>query len=262
MILDQIVEKRCEQLTREIKAISRSEIIQAALSMNTKTKGFEHGLREPGKKPLAVIAEVKKASPSKGIIKHDFQPVEIAREYEKAGANAVSVLTEEHYFKGSSMFLKQIRKAVELPILRKDFIIDDYQLYEARMLGADAVLLIAAILPREKLMEFMLLAQALSLDCLVEVHDEKEVETALFCNAFIIGINNRNLQTFTVTLDTTKLLSALIPKGCVIVSESGIATNADMHMVQKCGVDAVLIGETLMKSSDIRKSMNALREGV
>ena len=282
MILDDIVVKRKEQLSREMKALSLKEIMsicetaveEATVEGDTtvgigrrfynaiNTKQTCETNQSSQTKRLAVISEVKKASPSKGIIKENFNPVEIAVAYEKAGADAVSVLTEEYYFKGCSQYLKQIRQAVNIPILRKDFIIDEYQIYEAKLIGADAILLIVAILNKETLTSFMVLASRLGLDCLVEVHDEKELEIAINCGADIIGINNRNLKTFEVSLETTKRLTTLISKECIIVSESGISTNNDMKELKACGANAVLVGETLIRSGNISKILNLLRCGV
>jgi len=211
---------------------------------------------------IAVIAEVKKASPSKGIIREAFVPVDIAAEYERAGVNAMSILTEEHFFMGSSEYLKEIRKIASIPILRKDFIFDEYQIYEAKAIGANAILLIIAILDKDVLSKFMLLAKGLGLDCLVEVHDEKELCIALGCDADIIGINNRNLKTFEVDIKTSGRLKGLIPEGCVVVSESGISSNDDIKVLSECGVNAVLVGENFMKSGDITAAIKALRYGV
>ena len=172
------------------------------------------------------------------------------------------MLTEEHYFQGTGDYLKEIRKAVGLPILRKDFVIDTYQIYEARVMGADAVLLIVSLLSEDQLKEFIQLAHFLSLSCLVEVHDEAEVKTALSCGARIIGINNRNLKTFDVSLETTKRLSLMIPQDRLIVSESGLTDNSDLRAARASGADAVLIGETLMRSADIAETLKSLRCGV
>ena len=199
---------------------------------------------------LSVISEVKKASPSKGLICPDFDPVKTACEYEKSGANAISCLTEEHYFQGSGEYLKAIRAAVKLPILRKDFIIDEYQIYEARAIGADAVLLISAILSEGQMKEYSDIAHELDLECLVEVHNEEEYKKTLGFKPDMLGINNRNLYTFDVG------------DHAVLVSESGIKTNADMKKVRSLGADAVLIGETLMRSGNIGTTLHELREGV
>lgn len=260
MILDEIIEKRKIQLAGEMEKISvdeQKELIKAA----PKARSFKNALKAKG---LSVIAEAKKASPSKGLIQPDFDPVKIAREYEKSGAAAISCLTEEHYFQGSSEYLREIRKNVNIPVLRKDFIFDSYQVYEARAIGADAVLLIAAALDDKKLEELFKLAKELGMDVLGEAHDEAEVMRLAAIGFDIIGVNNRNLKTFEVSLENTKRLSKLIPENAVFVCESGIKTNADMRFARDCGADAVLIGETLMRSGaeGIADCMAALREGV
>jgi indole-3-glycerol phosphate synthase len=259
MILDEIIIKRKEQLEREKAVISLCEMIELAKGSNYKPVDLKNAIKKDN---LSVIAEVKKASPSKGIISEQFNPVEIATEYQKSGANAVSCLTEEYYFKGSSNYLKEIRKHISIPILRKDFIIDEYQIYEARVIGADAILLIAAILDTETLIKFKGIADSLNLSCLFEVHNNEELESVKKVGAEIIGINNRNLKTFDVSLDTTKSLAELISKDCVIVSESGIKNNDDMKTVRSFGADAVLIGETFMRSESIEKTMAELRADI
>lgn len=259
MILDDIIEKRKIQLEREKSAVSFQEIKRQALDMKTPCRDFYNALKGNS---LSVIAEVKKASPSKSVIKEDFRPVETAKAYELAGANAISCLTEEHYFQGSSQYLRDIRKAVDIPILRKDFIFDEYQIYEARAIGADAVLLIAAVLDSDTMKHFKEIAEGLGMNCLFESHNEEELESVLKCSPKIVGINNRNLKTFEVSLENTAKLSSLIPENCVLVSESGIAGNSDMKTVRAAGADAVLIGETLMRSGNIKDTMNALRKDV
>lgn len=256
MILDDIVAKRKDQLEKEIKSVSREKIKELALSDSRTPLDFYHALNTTH---LAVIAEVKKASPSKSVIREDFNPLQIAAEYENAGADAISCLTEEFYFQGNSNFLSDIRKNVKIPILRKDFIFDEYQIFEAKVIGADAILLIVSILPEEKIIEFSQLASSLGLQCLTEVHSLDEMQTAVNTNAKIIGINNRNLKTFDVSLKTTAKLAHLVPENTLIVSESGIASNNDMKTVKSYGSNAVLIGETLMKSNNIADTMKMLR---
>lgn len=260
MILDKIVEKRKIQLEREKAAADFETVKKAAERLDRQCISFKNALAKPNR--LSVISEVKKASPSKGLIQPNFDPVKIAKEYETCGANAVSCLTEEHYFQGSSEYFKAIRQAIGLPMIRKDFIIDEYQIYEARLMGADAILLIAAVLDDEKLKRFGDTARSLGLDILAETHDESELERVLALDFDIIGINNRNLKTFEVTLETTAKLAGMIPEGKVIVSESGIKDNADMKTVRGYGADAVLIGETLMRSGNIGAMLTALRENV
>jgi indole-3-glycerol phosphate synthase len=259
MFLDDITEKRKEQLCREKSEISCDEIKAMALSRKKEGGRFYQAL---SKSRLSVIAEVKKASPSKGLIKADFNPVKIAKAYETEDVDAVSVLTEEFYFKGSSAYLSQIRENIKIPILRKDFILNEYQIYQTAAIGADAILLIVAILGAETLKAYQMLAQTLGLDCLVEVHDENELQIALDCGAEIIGINNRNLKTFEVDLNTTARLSKLIPRGHLIVSESGITANEDLRKLKANGVNAVLIGESLMRSDNLSETLGCLRSGV
>lgn len=259
MILDKIVAKRRLQLERETAALPLELVKAQALERTEPTRDFAAALRG---EYLSVIAEVKKASPSKGLICADFHPVEIAKTYEANGANALSVLTEEHYFQGSSDYLRAIRAEVTLPILRKDFIIAPYQIYEARAMGADAILLIAALLDTETLREFARVAHGLGLHCLTEVHNEEELSSALAAQSDIIGINNRNLKTFAVDLAVTQRLAQMVPEELTLVSESGIRNNDDMKAVRRHGTDAVLIGETLMRSGDIAASFTELRAGV
>lgn len=207
---------------------------------------------------VLLIAEVKKASPSRGIIREDFDPVKIAGVYEENLASAISVLTDKAFFQGDLEYLTLIREAVKIPLLRKDFIIDEFQIYEARAYGADALLLIAAILDRAQLAEYQHLASELGLDALIEIHTEKEIEKALDSDSKIIGINNRDLDTFNVDMNTTRRLVRLIPNGRIVVSESGISTRNDVLALKDLGVRAVLIGETLMKSDDIGKKIREL----
>lgn len=258
MILDDIIVKRKIQLEKEKAAVSPEKMKKNALEMMTPCRDFYAALK---KSSLSVISEVKKASPSKSVICEDFHPVETAAAYEKASADAISCLTEEFYFKGSSDYLKAIRKTVDIPILRKDFIFDEYQIYEARSIGADAVLLIAAVLDTETMNNFRELAESLGMNCLFEAHNEEELENILKCSPKIIGVNNRDLKTFEVSLENTKKLAAMIPDSCVKISESGIKDNADMKFVRECGADAVLIGETLMRSGNIGETLKTLRYG-
>ncbi|MDP6925450.1 MAG: indole-3-glycerol phosphate synthase TrpC [Candidatus Scalindua sp.] len=207
---------------------------------------------------IKFIAEVKKASPSAGIIREDFNYIDIAKEYEVGGASAISVLTDKEFFKGDLKYLSEIKETVGLPALRKDFIIDPYQIYEARAAGADLVLLIARILNKEEINAFLALSHELGMECLVEVHDNDELETVLETEAAIIGINNRNLDTFETSLETSLQLRHRIPEGKIIVSESGIKTREDVLVLEEAGVDAILIGETLMRSKDISKKIEEL----
>ena len=261
MILDEIAAKRKEQLEREKAAVSLDEMKKRAANAEFPVHSFKNAIAEEG---LSVIAEVKKASPSKGLIQPDFEPVKIAREYEKAGAKAISCLTEEHYFQGSSKYLADIRKNVNIPLLRKDFIFDEYQIYEAKAIGADAVLLIAALLSDEEFKPLYDLAHSLGLDVLCEAHDDEEVLRLVRMGCDIIGVNNRNLKTFEVDIENTKRLSRLIPENTLLVCESGIKNNEHMKSARSWGADGVLIGETLMRSglTGISECMKSLREGV
>ena len=207
---------------------------------------------------IKFIAEVKKASPSAGIIREDFNYVSIANEYEAGGASAISVLTDKEFFKGDLKYLSEIKETVSLPALRKDFIIDPYQIYEARAAGADLVLLIARILTKEQIEIFLSLSRELGMDCLVEVHENDELEKVLETEAAIIGINNRNLDTFETNLETTLKLCHRISEEKIVVSESGIKTRADVLILEEAGIDAILIGETLMRSKDISQKIKEL----
>ena len=260
MILDDIKAYREKQLEKEMSAVSFADMKKRAEKINSPCRGFGKALA--GKDRISVIAEVKKASPSKGLIQPDFDPPKIASEYEKAGAAAVSCLTEEHYFMGSSAYLSEVHQTVKLPVLRKDFIISSYQIYEAKVIGADAVLLIAAMLDNNILKEFYNIAESLDLDVLGEAHDERETYAVLEAGCRIAGINNRNLKTFEVSLENSEKLSKLIPDDRIFVSESGISTNDDMKYLRSLGADAVLIGETLMRSGNISESMKLLTAGV
>ena len=217
---------------------------------------FEKRLREPG---LSFICEVKRASPSKGLIAEDFPYTDIALDYESAGADAVSVLTEPEYFKGSDQILREIRDTVTLPLLRKDFTVDPFQIEQARALGADAVLLICAILTPRQLREYMAVADSFGLSCLVEAHDENELKTALDAGARMVGVNNRDLRTFEVDITTSVRLRGLAPKDVIFVAESGIKTPADVALLREHGVNAALVGETLMRAPDKKEALQSLR---
>lgn len=241
MILDTIVARKYEEMA-ELKGRGLP-VMDRPVPL---PRGFIRALVDaPG---VAVIAEAKKASPSKGVIQPDFDPVRIARNYQAGGAQCLSVLTDVDFFQGSLAYIPQVRGAVELPVLRKDFIIDPLQIDEAHAVGADAILLIVAILDREQLRDFRLQAESLGMDVLVEVHDERELEDALTAGSRLIGINNRNLNDFSVSLETTFRLLPKIPREIPVVSESGIATAADMQRLKVAGVKAALIGESLMRA--------------
>jgi len=217
---------------------------------------FEQSLCKPG---ISFICEIKKASPSKGIIAEDFPYLDIAEEYEQAGAAAISVLTEPQFFMGSDRYLSEIRGRVNVPLLRKDFIIDEFQIKQAVRLGADAILLICAVLTPAQLEEYIAIADQLGLSCLVEAHDEDELETALKVKARVIGVNNRNLKTFEVDTETSVRLRKLVPDDVIFVSESGINTADDVARLKSSGVNAVLIGEALMRATNKAASLKALR---
>ena len=250
MILDTIVARKYEEV-----AALKERGLPILDQPVAPPRGFLQALVDaPG---VAIIAEAKKASPSKGVIQPDFDPVRIALNYREGGARCLSVLTDVDFFQGSLAYIPLVREAVALPVLRKDFIIDPLQITEARIVGADAVLLIAAILEVEQLRDFRLLAESLGMDVLVEVHDERELEDALAAESRLIGINNRNLNDFSVSLETTFRLLQKIPPGVPVVSESGITSVADMQRLKAAGVKAALIGESLMRAG---KQDQLLRE--
>ena len=209
--------------------------------------------------PPAVISEIKKASPSKGLLSADFDPVLIAESYQRGGAAALSVLTDPKFFQGSLQDLEKARDAVQIPVLRKDFTLDEHHVYEAGSIGADAILLIAAILTTDEMLRFRELAESLGMSALVEVHNEDELKSAVDSGAGILGVNNRDLHTFEVRLETSERLAALMPKGVVLVSESGIHSNADVRRLVEAGYHAFLVGEHLMKSGDPAAALQALR---
>lgn len=259
MFLNKIVDTKKEEVAKLSETFNLYEIEQR-ISQLQATKGFQQALtKQHRNRDLALIAEVKKASPSKGLIRPDFDPISLAKAYEQAGADCLSVLTDEQYFKGSNEYLSAIRNEVALPLLRKDFIIDEKQIYEARLIGADCILLIVAILSDEQLSSFAALAKQLTLDVLVEVHDEQEMERVLNLNVFtLIGINNRNLHTFETSLETTKRLIAMMPKEALKISESGILSVDNYEYVKACGADGVLIGEHFMRQPHVGEAINQL----
>ncbi|MCF6148232.1 MAG: indole-3-glycerol phosphate synthase TrpC [Candidatus Kuenenia sp.] len=254
-ILDEIYHYKLSEVAAN-KKHAPVELLKANIQHRTPAKPFGQVLKTNGK--INIIAEVKKASPSLGIIRKDFNPLEIAQMYESNGAVAISVLTDEKYFQGSLKYLTDIKKTVHLPILRKDFIVDSYQIYEARSAGADAILLIAALLSAEEIESFLEAAEKLGMDCLVEVHSAVELEKVLQTKATIIGINNRDLKTFITDLNITFQLKAQIPEDKIVVSESGIKSRSDMLKLLENGIHAALIGETLMKSDDIPAKIHEL----
>jgi len=259
-ILDEIAGKTRARVAKAKNAAPFEQTQRKALAIADKEGSepfpFERALALPG---LSFICEVKKASPSKGIIVEDFPYLQIALEYESAGAAAISVLTEPDYFLGSDRYLREIAAAVAVPTLRKDFIIDPYQIYEAKVLGAKAVLLICALLDAETLAEYIKTSSELGLSSLVEIHDEAEAEQAVQAGARIIGINNRDLKTFMVDLAVTARLRSLIPAGILTVAESGIKSVDDVRAISGLGVDAALVGESLMRAEDKRQFLSELK---
>jgi len=269
MILDKIINSRKKDIEK-LKALTSIESFIKQIenkayphnSFKTAIGGrFSNITGEPIERlGISVIAEVKKASPSKGLICADFDYIQIAKDYEIGGAAAISVLTEPNYFLGANAYLTQIKENVKLPLLRKDFIVDAWQIYEAKAIGADAILLIVAALTQKEINYFLQVAHSLALDCLVETHDEEEVKRALEANAEIIGVNNRNLKTFEVGLEVSERLRSLVPKDKVFVSESGIHTKEDMRRLKELGVNTVLIGESIVKSADRVAKLKELKE--
>ena len=258
-MLDEIVAKTEERLIEAKKNKSLDELKREVSEMETSNDfPFKEALIDP---QIAIISEVKKASPSKGVIAEDFDYVAIAKEYEDAGASAISVLTEPYFFQGSNDYLKEISENVSIPILRKDFVIDEYMIWEAKLLGASAVLLIVAILDIVQLKKFLDLAHDLGLSAIVETHDGNEIRTAMNVGAEIIGVNNRNLNDFTVDIENSISLRRCVSDNILFVSESGIKTKEDVTRLKENNVNAVLIGETLMKSDDKKALIAGLKNG-
>lgn len=259
MILDEIAAKTRVRIEDEKKKLDPRTLRRLAEELPAGTGfPFEKALGAPD---LSFICEVKKASPSKGVIAADFPYLEIAKEYEAAGASAISLLTEPFYFQGSDAYLREVADTVTIPLLRKDFTVDEYMIDQAKVLGASAVLLICTILDDGQLAEYQAKAQGLGLSALVEAHDEREVERALKIGARIIGVNNRDLRTFTVDVENSVRLRKLVPPSVLFVSESGIKGPADTARLYANGTDAVLIGETLMRSADKKAALDLLRSG-
>ncbi len=254
MILDEIIAHKKEELA-ETKRRAPLGDIKNRIADAGPVRGFGKALAGTD---IRLIAEVKKASPSKGVIREDFEPLGIARVYEGAGAACLSVLTESRYFQGKLEYLGAIRKAVGLPLLRKDFIIDEYQIFEARTAGADAILLIAACLERRQIEDLSGIARGIGLDVLVESHTYKELDKALLAGTTLVGINNRDLATFSVSLQTTLDLLKDIPDDRTVVSESGIRTRDDVKTLEQARVDAILVGESLMREKDVGKKVKEL----
>lgn len=262
-ILEILANTAKERVARDKEDISFEDMKNMALAMECDTdkeNGFpvERALKEDG---ISFICEVKKASPSKGLIAPDFPYKEIAKEYEKAGAACISVLTEPSKFLGSDQYLKEITEAVKTPVLRKDFTVDAYQLYQAKVLGASMILLICAILDEDTIREYIEICDTLGLSALVETHDDEEIAMAVRAGARIIGVNNRNLKDFTVDVHNSERLRKLVPDHILFVAESGIKTADDIRVLYEAGVNGVLIGETLMRSEDKKAMLDELRKG-
>ena len=261
-ILEQLADYARKRVMAEMEENSLDTMRELAMSKSSAAGdlfAFEQALRKEG---VSFICECKKASPSKGLIAPNFPYLEIAKEYETAGADCISVLTEPKWFLGNDEYLKEIAESVLIPCLRKDFTVDEYQIYQAKVLGASAVLLICSILTEDQMKDYIRICDELGLSALVEVHDEQEVQTALNTGARIIGVNNRNLKDFSVDTDNSRRLRELIPPDVLFVSESGVQTAGDVEALRKIGADAVLIGETLMRASDKRAKLAELRGAV
>ena len=255
-ILDQLAGHAHERTEQAKRKIPPSEIKLQASSLPKGSFAFENALKKPG---ISFICECKKASPSKGLIAPDFPYLEIAKEYESAGADCISVLTEPKWFLGSDRYLSEIAGTVSIPCLRKDFTVDEYMIYEAKLLGASAVLLICSILNEEQIKEYISVCDKLGLSALVEAHDESEIRMALNAGARIIGVNNRNLKDFSVDTDNSLRLKKLIPHDVLFVSESGVTSAEDVRKLREIGADAVLVGEILMRAPDKKAKLDELR---
>jgi len=253
--LKEIIARKQEKIILAKEQIPEEELKAKAQGLSA-TRPFIEAINKP--RQINLIAEIKKASPSCGVIREDFNPQAIAKIYEEAGAAAISVLTEEDYFLGSLNYLSEVKNSVSLPVLRKDFILEPYQVYESRLAGADAILLIADLLSKDKIVELMQAAESLGLDCLVEVHTEKELKKVLNLKVPLIGINNRDLHTLEVDFKITEKLFPLMPKDKTIVVESGIKSRQDTLFLKILGVNAVLIGEAFMRAGDIRRQVEEI----
>ncbi len=260
MILDDIVlatRKRVEIKKREIPL---EKIKAQAIALAEREREFTYPFEQAiSRSDISFICEVKRASPSKGVIAEEFPYLAIAREYERAGADCISVLTEPEYFKGNDCYLKEINQIVGIPILRKDFIIDEYMIYEAKLMGASCILLIAALLDTKTIKDFIKICDSLGMSALVEIHNEKEITSAIESKARLIGVNNRDLRDFTVDIQNSVRLRNKIPCDILVIAESGIKTADDIQMLRKYGVNGVLIGETLMRSQDKTAMLAELR---
>lgn len=258
MILDDMAAAARRRVEAAKSAASLEEIKQKALALPSGDFRFERALSKNG---VSFICEVKKASPSKGVIAADYPYIDIARAYEAAGADAISVLTEPEFFLGRDAHLNAVRQSVHIPVLRKDFTVDDYQLYEAKALGADAVLLICALLDTQTIRRYIGICDTLGLSALIETHTDAEVASALEAGARVLGVNNRDLKTFSVDINSCIRLRPFVPTGVIFVAESGIKSSADIALLREAGVDAVLVGETLMRSPDKETALAELKGG-
>ena len=256
MILDDILAVKKNEITRAKEELTLADVRAQALSFEYSPRSLSNALSDKSK--ISLIAEIKKASPSKGILRDNFNPVEIAKVYESSGCNALSILTDKEFFQGALSYIGDVHEAVSLPLLRKDFIIDEYQLYQSRLAYADAVLLIARILSKDELTRLIALSKELKLEVLCEVHDEQDIEKVLSTDAQIIGINNRNLKNFNLDLTQSVRLKKLIPDTKIVVSESGITSADDIAFLRDIGINAVLIGEVFMRSRDIALKVREL----
>ncbi len=255
-ILDELAAYAKKRVEEAKKAYPQDKLMEEARALPMGSFVFEEALKKPD---LSFILECKKASPSKGVIAEDFPYLSIAREYEEAGADAISVLTEPKWFLGKDAYLKEIAQNVKIPVLRKDFTVDEYMIYEAKTLGASCVLFICAILSDEELARFLTVADSLHLSAIVEAHDEKEIERAVKAGARIIGVNNRDLKDFSVDIRNSVSLRSLVPEDILFVAESGIKTAEDIQGLKEAGVNAVLIGESLMRAKDKKAELKKLR---
>lgn len=256
-ILDELADYARIRTNKAKEKIPLNIIKEKALALPKGNFAFENALK---KNDISFICECKKASPSKGVIAKDFPYLKIAKEYEKAGADCISVLTEPKWFLGSDEYLKEIAESVSIPCLRKDFTVDEYMIYEAKILGAQAVLLICSILSTEKIKEYIKICDELGISALVEAHNEDEIKSAINAGARIIGVNNRNLKDFTVDTDNSRRMRELVPENILFVAESGVKTAKDIQLLRENNVDAVLIGETLMRAEDKKEKLNELRK--
>ena len=256
MILDKLAQSTKNRLKQEKKTIPLEVVKKQALDMPKGKFEFEKALAKPG---INFICEVKKASPSKGIIAEKFPYVDIAKEYEKAGATCISVLTEPEYFKGDKKYLKEISENVSIPLIRKDFVIDEYMIYDGKIHGASCVLLICSLLDEDTIRKYIEICDSLGMSALVEAHDEEEVEKAIKSGARIIGVNNRDLKTFTVDIGNSERLRKLVPEDILFVAESGIKSNVEIERLKKAKVNGVLIGETFMKAENKKQMLDELK---